>query len=342
MARLKGHTLIELKDVETGKIDRFEHNNAVTTFASDFLRRWAILGTRQANGTANGSLQQVCLPLYQKMFGGVRIYDNDISGNEYPRIDQAKLVGYAGNVRSDGVDQKRGDFNSAESQVLANGYKFVWDFPTNIANGTIKSVCLTHELGGFHGDKLNPMYLLTGGNTITTNETTSNYRGLSLNMSTPSSGSASLFVSAGTGNRCPIELKWNADGNLEYIENILPDKDTLRIQKRIYYFGKLTLTGGVFPSYKTETIADIDISGVAGFTSNSYIPEVFNGEDGYYYVVFGTYNGRSSYKFCKINTTTWEVTTLGTSNSANAIYNNNYYLYSDGYTYSPRTNYEIK
>ena len=140
MGQLKGNTLIELKDVKTGKIERFEHHNAVTTFASDFLRRWAILGTKQANGTANGSLQQVCLPLYQKMFGGIRIYDNDISGNKYPQIDQAKLVGYAGNMRSDGIDQKRGDFNPTESQVLENGYKFVWDFPTNIANGTMKNM----------------------------------------------------------------------------------------------------------------------------------------------------------------------------------------------------------
>lgn len=332
MAMLKGNTVIELKDVKTGKIDRYEHHNALTTFASDFLRRWAILGTKQANGTGAGSLQQICLPLYQKMFGGIRIYNDDISGAEYPRIDQAALTGYAGNVRSDGVDPKRGDFNSAESQVLENGYKFVWDFPTNIANGTIKSVCLTHELGGFHGDKLNPTYLLTGGNTITTNETASNYRGLSLNMSTPNSGAVSLFVSGGTGNLCPIELKWNADDNLELWFATLPDKDTLRISKRVYYFGRLKMTAGVFPSYDTVTVANINISGVAGFTSNTYIPEVFNGEDGYYYVVFGSYNGHSGYRFCKINTTTWEITTIGTSNSTNAIYNNNYYYSSNGYT----------
>ena len=42
----------------------------------------------------------------------------------------------------------RGSMNQTESKKIDNGYRFVWDFTTSQANGTISCVALTHKFGG--------------------------------------------------------------------------------------------------------------------------------------------------------------------------------------------------
>ena len=42
----------------------------------------------------------------------------------------------------------RGSMNQTESKKIDNGYRFVWDFITSQANGTISCVALTHKFGG--------------------------------------------------------------------------------------------------------------------------------------------------------------------------------------------------
>lgn len=46
---------------------------------------------------------------------------------------------------------KRGGYNQTESELnMTNRYmKFVYDFATSQANGTISCVCLTHVNGGY-------------------------------------------------------------------------------------------------------------------------------------------------------------------------------------------------
>ena len=62
------------------------------------------------------------------------------------------MVGCAAyGLQNNTTGKMRGGFNQTESELnLANRYmKYVYDFATSQANGTISCVCLTHLNGGF-------------------------------------------------------------------------------------------------------------------------------------------------------------------------------------------------
>ena len=93
-------------------------------------------------------------PYYKTLLGGILCFDiplNEDPDNYYPPA-QANLTacGAYGESNSTG-NTYRGEFNSNESEVnLTDRYiKYVYDFSTSQANGTIASVCLTHKNGGF-------------------------------------------------------------------------------------------------------------------------------------------------------------------------------------------------
>jgi len=65
-------------------------------------------------------------------------------------ITGGNCIGHAGGSYA-GADTTRGNFNITESGSITNGYKRVWDFATNQANGTINSICLTTDRGGNYG-----------------------------------------------------------------------------------------------------------------------------------------------------------------------------------------------
>lgn len=138
---LKGKTEIILTDVKTKKKEIIKEENLVTD-ALDKLSKINILGDCPI---------KKMIPL-KKSLQGLLVLDENIEEdtNNFILPYNCRVIAHAGNTASSS-DIKGGSFNEAESENLTNGYKFVWDFATHQANGTIKCLSLTSAIGGTSG-----------------------------------------------------------------------------------------------------------------------------------------------------------------------------------------------
>lgn len=136
----KGHTRIELKNVETGEIEVHEDDNIVTQAIDRIINMELSCG--------HGP-NDYCLPVATNALGGIMLFDGQLEENvaniHFP-VD-VHLVGYA-NQSVNTSDSHRGSYNSVESGKTDAGFISVWDFGTSQANGTIKAVARTSNYGG--------------------------------------------------------------------------------------------------------------------------------------------------------------------------------------------------
>ena len=144
---IKGTTKIELKDVKTGKVETYENHNMITNALTDIFKPLG-LSNRPSRYFSD------FVPYYEKLLGGILCFDTAIEENpdNYYAPANANLIGCASyGVQNNTKNTCRGGFNQTESEVnLKDRYvKYVYDFATSQANGTIASVCLTHKHGGF-------------------------------------------------------------------------------------------------------------------------------------------------------------------------------------------------
>lgn len=153
---LKGKTTIELTDVNTGEKKVYEDHNMVTNFAKYLFKNIGGLWNKAAFYDSNStSYAGSYYPYRTNMLGGIMLFDSDIDPKDGETIfapTDANMVGCAAyNFTS--TNDVRGTYNSSESYYNSqeNSMKYVYDFATNQANGTIKSVCLTSIQGGFGG-----------------------------------------------------------------------------------------------------------------------------------------------------------------------------------------------
>lgn len=144
---LKGKTIIELRDIHSGQTERLEENNMITNALTKFFEPLGHL----KNPDTLFSLQS---PAYANALGGLLMFDSALEEQRdlmfAPR--GVNLTGCAVyNEQNGTTGKKRGGFNATESEVnLTHRYvKYVYDFTTSQANGTIASICLTHNLGGY-------------------------------------------------------------------------------------------------------------------------------------------------------------------------------------------------
>lgn len=150
---LKGMAKIELTNVKTGEVEVIEKHNLVTNAVPAVLKNtfgW------QTKGTYSTSyLTGHIIPLCPNLFGGILLYQDKIpeDPNQFFAQSTNKLIGYSSNDVSDATDIMRGSMNQTESGPLAggDGYRFVFDFATSQANGTIGAVGLTSKFGGAAG-----------------------------------------------------------------------------------------------------------------------------------------------------------------------------------------------
>ena len=144
---IKGTMKIELTDVHTGETQTVLEHNMVTNALREIFKP---LGLVKSPGNAMNSWA----PYYQKLLGGILLFDTNIeenAANLYPPAS-AKLIGCgAYGLQNNTTGTYRGGYNQTESELnLQNRYmKYVYDFATSQANGTIACVCLTHLNGGF-------------------------------------------------------------------------------------------------------------------------------------------------------------------------------------------------
>lgn len=167
---IKGKSRIQLFDARTGeKQGDYSNKNLITNAVSKILNQNDDLGLwrhAQAYYSANESygtdstfnpLKTAC-PLATNAFGGVYLFGSTIAENTNTVMPPANtpVIGYAGGNYS-GSDVFRGAYNTNESGVTTDGagnitgYRHVWDFGTDKANGTINCLGLTSQHGGNFG-----------------------------------------------------------------------------------------------------------------------------------------------------------------------------------------------
>lgn len=155
---LKGKAKIELTNVKTGEKETHESENMITNFFNDIVQcdsigaSFAPILSHQINQTYTTPMQPV-FNYFKKLTQGIVLWDNvleeDISkyhsyDNDALAIGVANHYTYSGNITS------RGSFNEKESSLLVSypymksgeQIKYVWDFNTSQAIGTIKSISL--------------------------------------------------------------------------------------------------------------------------------------------------------------------------------------------------------
>lgn len=148
---LKGTATIELTNVKTGEVEVVKHDNLVTNAVND------VLGLNPDGYLYQGSykMYENMLPLCPNLFGGILLYENPLEEDpsKYYAPDDNPLVGYSSNNVNAGTDIMRGSMNQTESGALADGsgYRFVFDFATSQANGSIAALGLTSKWGGLSG-----------------------------------------------------------------------------------------------------------------------------------------------------------------------------------------------
>lgn len=140
---LHGSATIELTNADGSK-KIIKHDNLITNAPSDLLRSYrgdyAILfrHMKQADSFA------------KTIFGGIFLFGDTLNDDpaEY-YIPTTNIVGYASQDAYSGLDLARGSNNESETGLQEDGsYKFVWDFATSQANGTIKSLALCPNVMG--------------------------------------------------------------------------------------------------------------------------------------------------------------------------------------------------
>lgn len=144
---LKGTMKIELTDVHSGETKTVLEQNMVTNALTEIFKP---LGLAKSPGKLLSSFA----PYYQNLLGGLLLFDGAIEENAdnfFPPSNR-KLIGCASyGVQNNTTGTQRGGYNQTESELnLKDRYmKYVYDFTTSQANGTIASVCLTHKNGGY-------------------------------------------------------------------------------------------------------------------------------------------------------------------------------------------------
>ena len=139
---LKGKSVIELTDVHTGKKEIYEDENLVTEAVADVLNT-NLQGIMYDNPQLDGQSGDAwLLPVYSRLTGGILLYQDTIEEDPsviYAPLDNP-LVGYASNDVNTTEDVQRGSRNLTESKAVDGGFKYVWDFATSQANGTISAI----------------------------------------------------------------------------------------------------------------------------------------------------------------------------------------------------------
>ena len=147
---VKGKTVFELTDVNTGEVERYEDCNMITNGLQEFLDpcgSWGIYPFAK-DSVRNTAIRNT-------LTGGILLFDGTLDEdvtNTYANAS-VKMVGNGALGISNATSvTELGTYNSVESGVQADGsIKYVYDFLTSQANGTIQSVCLTSKAGGYIG-----------------------------------------------------------------------------------------------------------------------------------------------------------------------------------------------
>lgn len=155
---MKGRASIQLFNAETGEKEYETTEENLITKAVDRLINPPIETVITTEKYAGNALRWSFNQLVSAAYGGLLLFANSHEenlDNIYPTKDD-ELVGYASSA-TNVTTPKEGVRNEIETGFIDDddgnhiGYKFVWDFSTSQANGTISSISLTSDGGGLCG-----------------------------------------------------------------------------------------------------------------------------------------------------------------------------------------------
>lgn len=155
--RIKGHSVIELTDVNTGKVERYEDDNMVTHALDKYFED---VGAFNTSPIYTADIRNNLIP---KLLGGLLLLDTALTENADNIIcpSGVEMVGNGSyDVVSDGQQgvTELGSWNASESGWRSDGkWVEVWDFSTSQANGKdenqkIACICLTSANHGYIGE----------------------------------------------------------------------------------------------------------------------------------------------------------------------------------------------
>ena len=151
--RIKGQTTIELTNVNTGVVKRYEDSNMITNAMQNFLNPFGVFGNYPINDSVVYGNRA-----YTWMTGGLMLFDKRIEENAnrvYMPAGTVMVGNGAMDFSNSGNVTNLGSYNATESGVTTEGnrttIRYVYDFTTAQANGVISCACLTSKLGGYMG-----------------------------------------------------------------------------------------------------------------------------------------------------------------------------------------------
>lgn len=321
---LKGKTIIELTDVETGKVERHESDNMVTNALNHIFEPFGHYKKPDKLLTASEMV-----PFYQNLLGGLLLFDGEIT-EDAENLFAPSSVNLTGcgvyGRQNDTTNTCRGDYNMTESEVNLNEkyVKFVYDFGTSQGNGNIACVALTSRNAGYCGyGAKDATYVNSASVAFFPSDNVINFMGQS---------NCSRRGASGTLGVTQYLFAVDAENDVLWYLRVNSSKSISIVKRRGYF-----KTVGVFdtPSSSGKNIETIDLPDMStGLYNTNYIDYNYIDSEKCVYI----YSSSSSYvergaafNIIKINIANNAVTEYPMTNQANErIYVASDYVYVDG------------
>ena len=154
---IKGRATIQLFDEKTGEVVREIHEENMITNAVDTILNppdYIEIGMDSDNDRSFNMLRDFAGNIADTAFRGIIVCRDKIpeDGNNMMLPWTNEEIGHAG-IANTNTDTSIGTYNANESGRIENGkgYRHVWDFASDKANGEISCICLTTKDGGTNG-----------------------------------------------------------------------------------------------------------------------------------------------------------------------------------------------
>lgn len=296
---LKGHTKIELQDVETGEVEVYEEDNAITPFLQECIDLFSDMGLTMMYEPSppGGTLLFEGGNTWRNFFGTLCLFperqdpdtcckkDNELGWGRY------NLVSNIGNTNYQGL------YNLEESTVDVTNktVTMVWDFSTSQAIGTIKSICLAPWYSfsqGNHGNIMDGSYVYGAGMVaFSSNIPTETFAtGATVYTDTTNYNTKSVVaMRAGNymllSNAYYVTLGFDVRNRERYIISLSNNREIQihkikSLQKSLFYSQGVVFPDDIITIKTIPTLAaeDEDVSSLYSTDGDTYTAKAYNGK----------------------------------------------------------------
>lgn len=154
---MKGFANIKLYDENNSIVLNQDDNNIITNSFSNLIEVCSSLMNNSLNEFGSETISRLTSENLKSFVGGVLLFDHEITENADITV-HSKTSNFSGGSLYDNSNPLRGNLNVNETGAVIvdnkKGYRWVWDFSTSCANGTISSLALTTTTAGDREYKL--------------------------------------------------------------------------------------------------------------------------------------------------------------------------------------------